>query len=137
MMYVSILWITNDKTLTEEIMSLLFVQLKTDKTLLSSQQTLCLSLLCFTYSTAYKMLKISQIRCKNRDVRLESHPTLTEFVKDSTDITEANAKAKLRLDVQKIRDKYAQKIKDKTAKKQVQKPVVVFDFTEKEFVNAN
>jgi hypothetical protein len=45
MIYVGILWITNDKLLTEEIMSHLFVQLKTDKALLNSKQTLCSSLL--------------------------------------------------------------------------------------------
>ena len=137
MMYVGILWITDDKALTEEIMSHLFVQLKTDKTLLCTQQTLCSSLLCFAYSTAYKMLKISQIRCQKQDVRLESHPTLTELMNHATDITEAHAKAKLRLDVEKIRDKYAKKIKEKTAKKQARKPVVVFDFTKKELMNAN
>jgi hypothetical protein len=137
MMYAGIFWITDDKALTEEIMSLLFVQLKTDKALLNTKLTLGTSLLHHTYSTAYKMVKINEMRCQKHNVQLEPCPILTELMNDATDITEAEAKAKLRWDVNRIRDKYAKKIKDKTVKKQVRTPVVVFDFAEKEFMNAN
>ncbi len=137
MMYASILWITDDKALTEEIMSFLFVQLKTDKTLLHTRQTLCLSLLHHTYATAYKMLKVNEMRCQKHDVQLESCPKLTDLTNDATYISEVQAKAKLRLAVHRIRDKYAQKIKEKAVKKQPAKPVVVFDFSKKERVNAN
>ena len=137
MMYVSILWITDDKTLTEEIMSLLFVQLKTDKTLLNTKLTLCSSLLHHTYAIAHKMLKVNEIRCQKHAVQPEKCPLLTDLMSDATALTEAEAKAKLRLEVNRIRDKYAQKIKEKTDKKKAQKPVVVFDFAEKEFMNAN
>jgi hypothetical protein len=136
-MYVGILWITDDKILTEEIMSHLFVQLKTDKSLLYTKQTLCSSLLHHTYAISYKMLKIKEMRTEKHNVHLEPCPKLTHLMRKSKSITEADAKAKLRLDVQKIRDKYSQKTNEKMKKKQAQKPVIVFDFTEKELMNAN
>lgn len=137
MMYVGIFWITDDKALTEEIMSLLFVQLKMDKTLLNSKPTLGSSLLYHTHATAYKMFKINEIRCQKQDVQLEPCPILTDLMNGATDITEVEAKAKLRWDVNRIRDKYSKRIKGQTKEKNVRKPVVVFDFAEKEFMNAN
>jgi hypothetical protein len=137
MMYVGILWITNDKILTEEIMSHLFVQLKTDKALLYTKQNLSSSLLHHTYAIAYKILKINEMRCKKHDVQLEKCPLLTDLMSDATALTEAEAKAKLHLEVNRIRHKYAKKIKEKTKKNQAQKPVVQFDFSEREFMNAN
>jgi hypothetical protein len=137
MMYVGILWITNEKILTEEIMSLLFVQLKTDKALLNTKKTLCSSLLHHTYATSYKMVKINEMRSQKNDLALEPCPILIDLMNDATDITEAEAKAKLRLEVHKIRNRYSWKIKEQADKKQVRKPVEVFDFTEKELMNAN
>jgi hypothetical protein len=137
MMYVGILWITDDKILTEEIMSHLFVQLKTDKDLLYTKLTLCSSLLHHTYAISYKMLKINEMRCQKNNVSLDLCPSLMDLMNDATDITEAEAKAKLRLDVHKIRNRYAWKIKERTEKKQPKNPVVVFDFTESELMNAN
>jgi hypothetical protein len=137
MMYVGIFWITDNKALTEEIMSLLFVQLKMDKTLLNTKLNLSSSLLHHTYSTAYKMVKINEMRYQKHNVQLEPCPILADLMNDATGITEAEAKAKLRLDVNRIRDKYAKKIKEQAKEKPVRKPVVVFDFAEKEFMNAN
>lgn len=137
MMYVGILWITDDKTLTEEIMSHLFVQLKTDKTLLYTKQTLCSSVLHHTYAVAYKMLKINEMRFEKHNVQLDPCPKLTQLTKKSKSITEAEAKAKLQLDINRIRDKYSKKLTEKTEKKRGRKPVIVFDFTEKELMNAN
>jgi hypothetical protein len=137
MMYVGILWITNDKILTEEIMSHLFVQLKTDKSLLNTKQTLCSSLLHHTYAIAYKMLKINEMRWQKHNVQLESYPSVTDLMNKAIAITEAEAKVKLRLDVARIRDKYSQKMKQQAVKKQAQKAVVIFDFSEKKFLNAN
>lgn len=137
MMYMGIFWITDDKALTEEIMSLLFVQLKTNKTLLNTKRTLSLSLLHHTYSTAYKMFKVNEMRCRKQEVQLELCPILTDLMNDATHITEAEAKAKLRLDINRMRDKYAQKIKAETDKMQALNPVAVFDFMEKEWVNAH
>ena len=137
MMYVSILWVTDDKILTEKIVSLLFVQLRTDKSLLYTKQTLCTSLLHQTYAIAYKMLKINEIGCLKNDIQLDAYPNLLDLMHDATALTEAEAKAKLRLDVNRIRDKYAKKIKENAVKKQPQKPIVVFDFAEKELMNAN
>jgi hypothetical protein len=137
MMYVGILWITDDKKLTEEIMSLLFVQLKMDKTLLNTKQTLCSSLLHHTYAIAYKMMKINDMRHGKHNIQFDPCPILTHLMEDATALTAAEAKAKLHLDVIRIRDKYSKKIKEQAEKKQASKPVVVFDFNEKELMNAN
>jgi hypothetical protein len=127
MMYVSIFWITNNKILTEEIMSLLFVQLKSDKTLLNTRQTLSTSLLHHSYTTAYKILKINEMRSKRRKVQLEPCPILTDLMNNAISITEAEAKDKLRSNINKIKDKYSKKTKEQTTQKQK----AVFDFGEK------
>jgi hypothetical protein len=128
MMYVGILWITDDKILAEEIMSHLFVQLKTDKTLLNTKLTLCSSLLYHTYAISYKMLKVNEMRCGKHNIQLDSCPSLIDLMNDATALTEAEAKGKLRLEIHEIRDRYAQKIKEQTAKKQAKESVVAFDF---------
>lgn len=120
MMYVAILWVTNDKILTEEIMSLLFAQLKTNKTLLTTNKTLCSSLLQHTYSTAYKMLKINDMRFCENTVKHEPCPMLTDLLSDATAITEAEAKLTLRVEVNRIRDKYSKKMNPLKEKKQIQ-----------------
>ena len=135
MMYVGILWITNDKILTEEIMSHLFIQLKTDKSLLNTKLTLCSSLLHHTYAISYKMVKIKGMRCEKHALELDAYPILTELMNDATALTEEEAKAKLRLQVNRIRDNYAQKTREKTEKMQMEKSVMVFDFMEKELMN--
>jgi hypothetical protein len=137
MMYVGILWITNDKLLAEEIMSHLFVQLKMDKSLLYTKKTLCSSVLHQTYAVAYKILKINEMRFEKHSIKLEACPKLTQLTRKSKSITEAEAKAKLQLDINRIRDKYARKITEKTEKKRTRKPLIVFDFTESELMNAN
>jgi hypothetical protein len=137
MMYVCILWITDNKVLTEEIMSLLFVQLKTDKTLLNTKQTLCSSLLHQTYAIAYKMMKVNQLRSQKHNVVFDPCPILTHLMEDATALTAAEAKAKLHVAVTRIRDKYSKKLMAQKGKKQAPKPVVVFDFSEKELMNAN
>jgi hypothetical protein len=134
MMYVAILWVTDDKVLTEEIMSLLFAQLKTNKMLLTTHKTLCSSLLQHTYSTAYKMLKIKDMRFCENTVKHDSCPMLMDLLSDATAITEAEAKLKLRVEVNQIRDKYSKKMNPLKEKRRVQQSIFL---NEKAVATAN
>jgi len=67
MMYVAILWVVDEGPPAEEILVMLFFQLKADKSLLETKKSLCQSLLFHTCVTSLKIMQNNEIVAKRED----------------------------------------------------------------------
>lgn len=65
-MCVGLLWVVDDEIFVKNIITQLFNHLKTDKTLLSTKNTLCESLLQYAYAATYKILKANNTTVRKK-----------------------------------------------------------------------
>ncbi len=71
MMYVAILWVVDEGPPAEEILIMLFFQLKADKSLLETKKSLCQSLLFHSCVTSLKIMQNQEIIAKREDAYQE------------------------------------------------------------------
>jgi hypothetical protein len=112
MMYVAVLGVIHDEKIAAEVLALLFIQAKANKSLLRTKKSLCASLLKHACTTALKISDTNEKIPVREDLNNKVFPILNclagkpNSLKDAAEIysiSEDEVKTKLRLELNKIR----------------------------------